>query len=62
MNALIVEKTTVDLKTGASVNQFAVATSDPIPLSVAYSLTFEGYLTRWTTSRTEVETTLLGIK
>ncbi len=35
---------------------FALATPEPIPQSVCYSLTFEAHLTPWVESRDVVET------
>ena len=61
MNALIVEKETIDLRRGnqSSQTNYALATSDRIPQSVCFSLTYEAHLTKWTPDRKAVEQ-LLG--
>jgi len=53
MNALLVEKETIDLRRGQQSRQtnYAVATSERIPQSVCFSLTYEAHLTQWTTDR-----------
>ena len=52
MNAIIVEKLLI--QNGARTELFAVATSDPHPLAVCWELTYESYLSEWTTDREQV--------
>jgi hypothetical protein len=55
MKTLIVEKTIVRGGCPAcGIDLCAVATSEPIPQTMVYSLTFEAYLTPWT-SRADAE-------
>ena len=52
MKTIIVEK--VFFQHGKKKNLYAVATSERLPQSVCYSLTFEAYLNEWT-SRPDAE-------
>lgn len=61
MNTLIVEKTVVE-RGKPNVDYYAVATSEPNPHSIMYSLTFEGHLTPWNADRGEVEALQAQIK
>ncbi len=55
MKTLIIERVLV--RAPENIAEFAVATSVPNVLSVRYSLTYEGYVTEWTTKRDEAEAT-----
>lgn len=55
MAALIVEKVSLDLSAGTSVDLFALCSSEPTPACTTYSLTFEGYLSPWTRDRSTLE-------
>ncbi len=54
MKSIIVEK--IVIMNGDRKELFALATPEPIPQSVCYSLTFEAHLTPWVESRDVVET------
>ncbi len=56
MKGLIVEK--IVIMNGDRKELFALATSEPIPQSVCYSLTFEAHLTEWIEDRDAVEVLL----
>lgn len=55
MNSLIVEKTIVNLREGERTECYAVATDEPHNDIAAWSLTFEAYLTPWSSDRAGVE-------
>ena len=55
MKSLIVEKTVIDLRGGKHTELYAVATTEPHNDITRWSLTFESYLTPWSSDRAGVE-------
>ena len=62
MTGLIIEKKSLDMSTGLSRDLYAVATNEQTPLSVGVSLTFEAYITSWTTDKATAENILRYIE
>lgn len=55
MKSIIVAKTIVNLRNGDKTECYAVATTEPNKYSIRRSLTFEAYLTPWSSDRAGVE-------
>lgn len=55
MKSLIVEKTIVNLRGGERTECYAIATAEPNNYIACWSLTFEAYLTPWSSDRAGVE-------
>lgn len=55
MKSLIVKKTIVNLHGGERTEYYAVATTEPNNYIANWSLTFEAYLTPWSSDRAGVE-------